>query len=317
MNGLIDTEAWDDIPQEKAIKDQEDREAALPGETENIWAIEGSSGPNSRQRLPSWLAKPVEDGLMQWSEQRRKWDTILLQKNGSLSGKQKAKYEEWKETQQELKLLFNKKKKKQVTKLRANASMKTILQEMLTVVVVFNDDPEQITIQAGTNPKWKLLLLEGEGAPVEQSPACPFIENAGVDAVMIPGFQQEQGENIDDAEDDDPAMQELDVMLEQDLHAGGDGTEDMLEVMAQSSDEEACLVVHAGGSAVKKVKAFHHREEYQFLEELGLAMIPVHVPGVYLTFHKTSNSWQGFFPECHSGLSYSFGGTTGSVWAAF
>ena len=63
-------------------------------------------------------------------------------------------------------------------------------------------------------------------------------------------------------------------------------------------------------TGVKKVKSFHHRPEWKKLESNGLTMLPVHHTGLYISFHSTSRTWQGFYPNVKSGLAFTFGNTT-------
>lgn len=96
-------------------------------------------------------------------------------------------------------------------------------------------------------------------------------------------------------------LQEQHAQLEQEM--------DLEEIMAESSEEELLQEAFAGKH--KRVKTFQHREAYRKLQDRGLVDIPSVIPGVFLGCHGTSRAWQGWLPDFHSGLSYTWGGATG------
>ena len=83
-----------------------------------------------------------------------------------------------------------------------------------------------------------------------------------------------------------------------------------------ASDEEEVSKLFEPGEKFTKVKAFCYRDEYKKLQDKGLTMLPTHIPGVFLSFHKGTRTWQGFFPGVSS-CGFTFGGTTNRSSARF
>lgn len=319
--GIVDTENWNDMEEEEKSRLTNQREKPLRGETARMWAIQDQdAGPGTRQLLPKWITKPIEMAVMRWGEERQKWERILHERDGSLTKAQKKAYEEWMDTKQEAKLLFDKRKQCQVTKLRANVSMKNVAQNMVSILIGLSEDPSKLSIKAGKHSPRQLLLLEMQ-ADDAQKASCPDFLAAGVDEALVAEVQASRDENAEDdevepaeldGEDVQGALDEADCLLEAEQALQDDVDPDAWEVLAESSDDEVANHIHTG---IKKVKAFHHRPAFLELENVGLTMVPSHIKGMYLSFHKTTSTWQGFYPGCHSGLSFTFGGTTGRAWA--
>ena len=94
---------------ELAKKEKEMREQLLPGERRRVWAIE-PDGPASRQPLPSWVSDPIQGAIVQWIEQKQKWDTEIesrAAKGKNLTFLQQRHYDEWKTSSREVVILFN------------------------------------------------------------------------------------------------------------------------------------------------------------------------------------------------------------------
>lgn len=289
------------LPQEETSKRTHWREAPLKGEKQEIWAIQGPAGPETRQPLPGWIADPVQKRLMKWSEDKRKWEELVAARDGALTKLQRKKYDEWQQQEQTGRLLFDKKKQKPIVALRANASIKNVMQNFISVEVRFSSNPSELTIKAGHNEPWQLVLLQREVVEQEGDFSLPDFLDAGVDEAVVADLQsQQEGHELAGSEDEDGFLQaqidEADAAIE----------EEFLEIMAESSDEDA----PEPATSVKRVRAFHHREAYVRLESKGLTMLPKHKKGLYLGFHSTTNTWQGFYDGCHSGLSFTFGGKT-------
>ena len=103
-------------------------------------------------------------------------------------------------------------------------------------------------------------------------------------------------ERLDDDErsDADEPMQ---------VHESTSDQEDLMEILADTEDEGV-------PPQHRRVKSFMHRPSWQRLERHGLTHIPTAVPGVYIGCHATTRCWQSFFPGVHSGLSFSWSGST-------
>ena len=309
---LVDPDTLQVPEEERAVEDR-NREVPLPGETEHIWAIEDPA-TSSRQRLPKWMAGPIEKAVLLWGEQKRAWEKDLFMCGGKLAKAKQQQFDEWKGEGQKIKLLFNKRKQTLVHKVRANVSMKLVTQGFLSVEISMDADPDQLTIKSGSNAPWRLLLLESEPFEGSEEVDCPPVLDGGVDASLLEALKAEnlKGADDDDLPDEHQAqLDEQEALLEADMEAQDD-VKDCLEVLVMSDDETWSSDILG---AAKKVKSFHHRLAYTQLEEEGLVMLPYHCPGMFLSHHSTSNTWQGFFPNCHSGLSFTYGNTTGSALA--
>ena len=290
------------------------REEALPGEVHRIWAIQGDD-PESRQPLPNWISDPIQTGLLSYTAAKHKWDDVIegrKAKGWALTPVQQRKYDDWKKLNSELLLLYNTRTQSRVTHLRSTADIKHVRKHFFSLRVQLSTNAGELKVQAGKGAAKQLVLLETE--PV--APIDPDVLHAGVDDSVLTALQaqdaqvdgdEDAGEHSDqDMGGEDAAeveCEQLDALLE--------AEQDHLEILAQSSDEEVEKVFAlADPQKVKRVKAFCHREAFKKLEALGLTMIPVHRPGVYLSFHGTSRTWQAFYPNISSGLSFTFGGTT-------
>ena len=309
---LVNPKALEEVAETELAQLTEMREKPLPGEKEHIWAIESLESA-SRQRLPKWMAQPIEKAVLLWGEEKRKWEKELFERGGSLPKAKREAYQEWTSSGQKVKMLFNKKAEKLVNKLRANVSMKNVTTNFLSVEISMDADPGNLTIKSGSNNPWKLMLLEGDPFDGVEEVGCPAALDGGVDPSLLEELKSKDQEEQEEANDDvDPlvqaALDEQNELLEADQAIEDDGVDDPFEVMALSDDE--AVSAHVLG-AVKRVKQFNHRAAYVELDSEGLVMLPSHHPGLYLSFHSTSSTWQGFYPNCHSGLSYTFSKTTG------
>jgi len=296
-------------------KDEEEimRQEPLEGEISRIWAIEGDDGPASRQQLPEWVALPIEKAICLFMEQRQKWnDLIESRMPKALTPTQQRKYEAWLADNSEVKLLYSMEKQNQVTRLRGNVNMDAIQKTMFSLHLFLSEDEEKLRLKAGGHTDSKrLVLLESD--PVKGQVPCvvpDVVAGAGVDPAVLDnlhlGAHAEEEEEANFANDEQmDAMVEADA-LEQAEKDIAFQQEDIMEICAQSSDEE----IPQTQVPVKRVKEFNHRPEYVKLSGLGLTMLPTHRTGVYLSHHSTSNCWQSFYPGTTTGLSFSYGGKT-------
>lgn len=145
--------------------------------------------------------------------------------------------------------------------LRANASIKNVMQNFISVEVRFSSNPSELTIKAGHNEPWQLVLLQREVVEQEGDFSLPDFLDAGVDEAVVADLQsQQEGHELAGSEDEDGFLQaqidEADAAIE----------EEFLEIMAESSDEDA----PEPATSVKRVRAFHHREAYVRLESKAL-----------------------------------------------
>ena len=287
------------------------RTTFLEGESAVIWAIEKDGNPDSRQALPGWIAKPIEHFVMHFSDAKSRWEKLLFSRSSigkPLTPLQQQKYDHFRKTSLERKFLFNKVEKKLVTKLRSNADKKLLSEKMFSLrVTVVGEEMEELQVKAGNGEEHKLLLLRGD--PVQCS-EMPSSLDVGVDGVVAEALQFENAQ-ADMGPDDEQAQGEQDAdMLEE--QAKIEAEQDLEEFCANTSEEEALDELKPDKSYVR-VKSFDHRPAYVRLQKLGLTMLPTHKAGVFLSFHKTTSTWQGFYPGCAKQLSFTFGGLKGSA----
>ncbi len=287
------------------------RTTFLEGESAVIWAIEKDGNPDTRQALPGWIAKPIEHFVMNFSDAKARWDKLLFSRSSMgkpLTPLQQQKYDHFCKTSLERKFLFNKVEKTVVTKLRSNADKKVLSEKMFSLrVTVLGAEMEELQVKAGNGEEHKLLLLRGD--PVECG-EMPSSLDVGVDGAVVEALQSEKGIM---GPDDEQAQGEQDAdMLEE--QAKIEAEQDLEEFCANTSEEEALDELKPDKSYIR-VKSFDHRPAYVRLQKLGLTMLPTHKAGsgVFLSFHKTTNTWQGFYPGCAKQLSFTFGGLKGSA----
>ena len=119
--------------------------------------------------------------------------------------------------------------------------------------------------------------------------------------------QFEESDVDEDTQEKENMIAEENAMLVED-QVLADVEDDAQEILANTSDEEALHDIVP--SKFVRVKSFFNRPAYQNLEKRGLTMIPRRVTGVFLSFHSSTNTWQGLFPGASHGLCFTFGGRT-------
>ena len=188
---------------ELAKKEKEMREQLLPGERRRVWAIE-PDGPASGQPLPSWVSDPIQGAIVQWIEQKQKWDTEIeswAAKGKNLTFLQQRHYDEWKTSSREVVILFNNKNQTHVHKLRANADLKNVQKDWFSLLLHLDENPQKITAQAGKGAACRLVLLEVEATATDGA-EVPEVLNAGVDLGALEalghGFEEGDEEECED-----------------------------------------------------------------------------------------------------------------------
>lgn len=270
-----------------------------------MWCIQDE---DCRRILPPWMSQILEIQVCQYVSEYEKWSTKINKRAAEgkpLTKTQADLYNRW-QADCERKLIFCKQRKKLIS------DAKEISPSCIAVKLHLSDEPEMLQLSTGgSEQKYRLMLLRGD-KPEAEIGAVPDALDAPVPADMIPvpgedSVSEQEEEVLDGAIDNgEPAANDEGMVSE----AEGD----TLEILADTDDDLDLLdiTVGAGGDtkSVAKVKSFHHRDAWQKLEKLGLVAIPTHVNGCSIGFHRTSNQWQGYYPNCHEGLSARFGGTT-------
>lgn len=252
----------------------------------------------SRRPLPHWMGIVLEFRVAQFVDEAQKWHERILKRDSKgkpLTASQKLKYEQWKTTL-DPKIIFDKVKKASVTD-AAHVSSNCV-----AVQLHLSKDPNELQLSACTGTRFQLVLLKGPKTQAVEEVPNDFDGPVPEDA--IEALQQETGE-----EEEDDIGEEAAAALQDDMRADAEQNGvDPDEILCDSDNESVEFGLH--GTGVSKVKTFSHRAEYVKLEALHLTMIPRHIKGCSLGFHKTSNQWQGYYPGATSGLSAKFGGKT-------
>lgn len=301
---------------EEAARDELKRTKAMAGETATIWAIQPTEDPASRQALPSWVSLPLEKGVAKWGEENKKWEVKInrrLNEGKCLTPADQAKYDNFREKRSELKFLFNKETQSHLVKIRSNASLKNLF----SLQVNMSSNADDLKVRAGSGAFHKLVMLQGE--PIEEDLIPPGLD-AGVADGVLQHIRAGQAEDPASDVDEDAAgfaadLQQAEALLnaDVDLEAQESQEEEPVEVLMGSSDEELVTNLLTGVSH-KRVKMFDHRDAFKRLSARGLTMYPTHIKGAFISHHSTSRTWQAFFPGCHSGLSFTYGGSTKRHW---
>lgn len=310
----------DDLPKMETNRGEEAelsslRTTPLPGEKTVFWAIQDGANVDSRRVLPQWLSQPIERAISRWVEESHSWNAKIdarMALGKPLAPSMQTAYEKWCTDRGSCNLLFSKAKKSVIHAIRSNADANKMRQDLFSILIQFSEDRERLLVRAANGASQRLVLLQGEAAAesgvpdiLDQRPTAEQVE-------QVLGQQEE--EDVEDTasagsqnEHDEEALKidEEHANLEEEMQFQNN----LQEIMADSSEEEVVQATVSGQHS--RVKSFHHREAYRKLQELGLADIPSVMPGVFLGCHATTRTWQGFFPDEHTGLSATWGGSTG------
>lgn len=278
------------------------RDVPLEGEEEIMWAIQQDDTPSTRQVLPEWISGPVSRQLMRWAREAHAWDIKMARRSdGELAPAQRKKFEQWKEHTQEKYMFFNKKHRQQVLHTIDPASLQRVQKEVF-VILKPDTDASKLKLQAGNGDSRQLVALKG--IPVREADAPDFLSAAILDLSLVPAEPADLEEVVEEEKEQEDNPSDLEQMeMERAEKEDAD-----LELLLMTEDEKEIseeLPRH------KRIKTFMHRDAYQTLARHNLTDIPTSVTGICIGCHSTTRCWQGFVPEVHQGLSFSWGGTTG------
>lgn len=308
MDSLVRlTEVPDTCVEPSAAREkQAARDIPLPGENVFVWALQDGADTSTRQGLPEWISKPIEKALCSFLEEGNKWNELIHSRAASgkdLTPAQASRYKDFCD-HSDRKFLFSKVSKCVVTKLRSNADLGRVQQEMFSLHVSFSTKPEDLCLRAGTGAPKRLVMLSGEQTGKILLPDC-LDQGVSADVMdMLASGELAEGEDGEVPEEAHHDPHEEQALLEEEAMV----TEDFDEVLASSDDEE--LPPPLSTEQTKKVKNFDHRPEYKHLDSKGLAQIPRHKKGVFLSFHSQTRTWEGYYPGSSSGLAFTFAGRT-------
>ena len=295
------------------------RETAMPGETTLIWAVQDGDDTTTRQALPGWVAKPIEKFALNWGDECKKWKELSLSRSRQGKGftpLQQKNHDDFAQNRSVCKLLYNKDTKSHVSNLRSNADLKSISKNHFSLTVRALNDGAIFEVQAATGEPKKLMLLQGDPVPLEDGEIPADLDSgvaAEIAAAAAEGNLQDLHERHEEQEGEELGAEFIDALEEEKQL---EEEKILEEVCCNTSDEEEVSKLFPSEGFVK-VKAFCYRDEYKKLQGQGLTMIPNHMQGIFLSFHKGTRTWQGFYPGVSTGLCYTFGGSTKRAWVPF
>ena len=288
---------------------KEPREKKMDDEVELMWAIQDGDDADSRQLIPEWISRHAARFVFSWLDQRSKWQDLRRTRHAlgkDLTACQKQQLDDLQKFGYQCKILFDKETKKRVTKIKTQGELKDASKKYFSMKITIDTQTLDFQIQAGNGDAMRLVLLQGN--PVEDVGLPAFLDSGVAGDAEVVALEGEIGEVQDDCFLDGDEAHVTDMLEAEQLM---EAAEDDLEFCGNTSDEEMMAEV-APENGFKRVKDFFHREAYKKLDAKGLALIPNHLPGVLLSFHKTTNTWQGYYPKpaVPVQMSFTFGGTT-------
>lgn len=289
-----------------------DRTVPLQGEMETIWAIQLTN--SSRQAIPSWISQHISRAVHDWSQENSYWTKLMGERANvgkPLTKMQQEKYTDFLGNGTKKRLLFNKVSQTCVKRLRQNACLENVKEKFFSIEIAMSTNPDDLLIRAGNGESKQLVMLQSTPSCDEHVPEWldQGVENEVLDDLNCNKHVEEhmEGDVDEETQHQEHMMDEENALLVED-QALVDVEDDAQEIMANTSDEE---VLHdIVPSKFVRVKSFFSRPAYQKLEKRGLTMIPRHMTGVFLSFHSSTNTWQGIFPGASSGMCFTFGGKT-------
>lgn len=287
------------------------RQVPMKNERQVQWAVEDAHG--TKLPLPVWMAAPIERKVTEWASENKKWQDQIdarLCSGKALTPAAQRRYDEFVKLRTECKLLFSKSGERLVNKIRSNMDWKKMQNDLFCVQIHMSSDPQKLTLKASDGGAQRLLLWQGE--PCHKGMLPTYLSKGKVSeevmrAVLQEYDEDEDKENSGNEGSDAGDMEELaDFMEAEALELMEREDSEDGEILANTSDEEA--LQELGQVDARRVKNFHHRPEYQALQARGVVELP---PGCFLSYHKSSRSWQGIWPgPDQHGLSFTHDGTT-------
>ena len=304
MNAILNLTSLPDITTDPVVLAnlEAERSQLMTGETCTFWAIQDGDDLSTRQVLPEWIAGVLEKELCNWNSEKEKWDEKIQAREfegKTLAPAMQQQYSEWLQIGSQRKFLFSKEKKCRIKTIRSNADLKKMQKDLFSLRVHMSVDCRDLTIQAGNGGKKRLVVLRGPPTEGKDLPGC--LDKLDVSELEhLPEKEEEEHQSAEENEDD-WGLEEQNALLDEEKECA-------MELMVDTSDEEQFVAMHSVTGAVK-VKSFMHRAAYKELEELGLTAIPS-VTGASIGCHAGARQWQAYYPNVHSGLCFSWGGST-------
>ena len=287
------------------------RETPMENEQIQAWACQDGEDTSTRRLLPEWVANPVGKFVLSWVDENSRWQKVAQErakKGKDLTECQKKGLDDFHQFRSSSKFLFDKEKRSVVYKLPSKAALKHVEEKIFSLQVQAANQEGDFTIQCGNGALQKLVLLRLEPSAAQDVPPCLF--DSGVAANVI---EEAMGGGLGGA------VEEVDVEIGENEEMNAvDNAEaeqlcheevDLEEICANTSDEEEIQQLKQG-DGFKRVKTFCFRKSYKDLELQGLTMLPVHRPGVFLSFHGTTSTWQSYYPSSAIQMAFTFGTTS-------
>ena len=273
------------------------------GEKQITWALQNGDDTTTRVNLPAFISDVLEINVCQYVSAVEKWQKRIDQRLHSgkcLTKSQQASYDAWKLTLEPT-FVFSKAKKTLVH------DPKRVTQDCIALTLHLHEDAENLAISSSQGTRYRLVLLSG--APSE-SPLPAELEG------VVPSNMMPQAEaaapQLDEDDDQDVLCDDEQLCMdknnaEQMDQASQASDEDDVQVLGDTDDE---VEDYALPSHVPKVRDFNSRQSWKDLTAQGLILLPRHVKGCSISYHKSGQQWQGFYPNVHIGMSSTWGGST-------
>lgn len=275
------------------------------------WALQNADDVTTRVGLPAFISDVLERNVCQYVSSLGVWQSRIdkrLSQGKGLTKKQTTSYEAWKLTLEPT-FVFSKTKKALVH------DPKSVTNDCVALKLHLHEEAEKLAVSSSHGTRYRLVLLSG--TPSDVGPV-PEVLEGGVPANMMPeaeadahlgeeAFEEEEEDQADALCDDEQLHADQDAAFHMDQPSEESDGEDDYQVLGDTDDE---LEVFGLPNHVPKVKDFNTRASWKNLSAKGLVLLPRHVKGCSISYHKTGQQWQGFYPGIHAGLSSTWGGST-------
>ena len=271
------------------------------GERTYAWAIQNGDAIESRCILPQWISRVLELRLCQFVTEHDAWQERILKrvdKPNPLTRKQQARYEAW-QANLAPRFVFSKEHQQVVTE------SKRVTADCIAVQMHLDADPDKLEVSVASGQRYRLVLLAG----LHSSTSLPETLDVGVPPDALNEMERTEQEDSEASptgivgdEEPDPDEEHAQMYKDAAYHMDFPEAEDEdfdLEVLAESGDELPEFK-EPKDQAARRVKSFNHREAWNELELEGLTLVPSHIVGCFVSYHKRNQQWQAFYPGLRS-----------------
>lgn len=286
---------------------------ALPvqeGEKSFHWAIQTGDNVSTHIGLPEWIGREIGMRVCRFVNEHDRWQKAIEARailGRELTASQQQSYNVWAASCTQ-RLIFCKKRQVQIH------DAGQVNRNCVSFELKLSDEPSQLTLstaEAGATP-YRLLLLCSQEAAATEVPSVLYHPVTQGEVATHPNNEPEeqQDEGSVDMEEggrEEDAYALEDERLKVNMECERD-EEEALFILADSDDE---VPIPAGCSVpVHKVKTFHLRPEWLALERKGLTDLPRHIKNCFISYHSSTQVWEGHYPCCRGGMSAKWGSST-------